>query len=163
MRLMPLFPYFLIGLLAVSIVVLWGAVTWQKTVFVQAFYVTTLLLTLSVFVSAAWASASYALKRFDGYWVSGYPILLVACVLGYGICKSAPQVSIVGILVGSLIVGWLVAEKLPGQLHRFIPLLTVVGFLVVGELPVWREGKALVLGVCAGLLMALIVGSRLRE
>lgn len=162
MRLATLFPYLLVGLLALSIVALWAAVSFQQTAFVQAFYVATIFVAFGVFVAAVWSSGGYAFKRFDDYWGSGYPIMLAVTLLAYGIYKSAPQFTILAILASALIVGYFIAGQIPQQLHRFVPLVTVVAFVIVGELAVWREGKALVLGICVGLLTALVVGYRLR-
>jgi prepilin signal peptidase PulO-like enzyme (type II secretory pathway) len=163
MKLKPLFPYFLIGLLALSVVSLWGAVAWQKTIFVQILYVLTLCLAFGVFVASVWSTVRYALRRFDNYWSSGYPIMLAVAVLAYGVYKSAPQVPIIGILVSASAFGWLSARKLPKLMHRFIPILTITAFLIVGELPVWREIRAFILGIFVGLLVALIVNYRQHE
>lgn len=162
MRLTTLFPYFLIALLALSIAALWIAISFQQTVFVQTFYVVTIFVVFGVFVAAAWSSGGYAFKRFDDYWRSGYPIMLAAALLAYGIYKSLPQLTILAILAGALLVGYFIVGLIPQQLQRFVPLMTIAAFVIVGELPVWREGKALVIGICVGLLTALIISYRMR-
>lgn len=162
MKLAPLFPYLLVGLLAFSIAALWAAVSFQQTVFVQAFYVATIFVAFGVFVAAVWSSAGYAVNRFDDYWGSGYPIMLAVTLLAYGIYKSAPQLTILAILVSALVAGYFIAGQIPRQLHRFVPLATIVAFLIAGQLPIWREGKGFVLGICVGLLTALVVSYRLR-
>lgn len=162
MRLMLLFPYALGGLLIFSIAGLWVAVSFQQTAFVQVFYVLSIFFAFSVFIILMWSSASYALRPFEGYWDGGYPILLATVALSYGLYKSAPQMLIVGILCGAIIISFFIAKKTPGYLHRYIPLLAIIGFLIVGELPVWREVKVLVLGAFAGSVAALVVIYRLR-
>lgn len=161
-KLAPLFPYLLVGLLAFSIAALWVAVSFQQTVFVQVFYVVTIFVAFVVFVAALWSSGGYAFKHFADYWKSGYPIMLAVTLLAYGIYKSALQLTILAILVSALMGGYFIASQIPRQLHRFVPLVTIVAFVIAGELPIWREGKALVLGICVGLLTALVVSYRLR-
>jgi len=155
MKLPPLFPYFLVGLLALSIAALWAAVSFQQTVFVQAFYVATIFIAFGVFVAAVCSSVGYAVNRFKDYLGSGYPIMLAITLLAYGIYKSAPQITILVILVSGLMVGYFIAGQIPRKLYRFVPLVTIVASVIVGQLPIWREGKALLLGICAGLLAAL--------
>lgn len=162
MKLSPLFPYLLVGLLALSIVALWAAVSFQQTVFVQVFYVATIFVAFVVFVAAAWSSVVYAVNRFDDYWGGGYPIMLAVTLLAYGIYKSAPQLTILAILVSALVVGYFIAGQIRRQFYRFVPIMTIVAFVIAGQLAIWREGKALVLGICVGLLTALVISYRLR-
>lgn len=162
MRFVLLLPYALGGLLICSIAGLWIAVSLQQTVFVQVFYVLTICFAFSAFVTVAWSSANYALRPLEEYWGGGYPILLATVVLSYGLYKSAPQILIVGILFSAIMIGFFVAKRIPDYLHRYIPFLAIIGFLIVGELPVWREGKALVFGAFGGLITALVVIYRLR-
>ena len=162
MRFVLLLPYVLGGLLIFSIAGLWIAVSLQQTVFVQVFYVLTICFAFGVFITVVWSSANYAIRPLEGYWDGGYPILLATVVLSYGFYKSAPQILIIGILFSAMMIGFFIAKKIPEYLHRYIPILAITGFLIVGELPVWREGKALVVGAFGGLIASLVVIFRLR-
>jgi len=163
MRLTTVIPYYLVGFLTLSLIALWISVSFQQTAFVQMLYIATIFLAFCVFLMAAWSAVSCALKRFGDYWVSGYPIMLATALLAYGMFKSLPQLEILAIFWVALLMGYLVGRRVPQQWERFVPLITIAAFVVVGEFSIWREGKAFVTGICVGLLTALIFGIRQRH
>jgi hypothetical protein len=71
-----LLPYILIGILALSVISLWAAVSFESTLFVQIFYPTTILISGGVIIACLWSTVAYALNRFGKYWITGYPVLL---------------------------------------------------------------------------------------
>jgi hypothetical protein len=160
MALARYFPYLLIVILAISVVSLWAAVSIEATAFVQVFYVTTIFISFSVFVVGFWSSAACVFKRFEKYWVSGYPIMLVVAYMAYGMFKSSLELIILAIFVSTSALGYLIGGRFAEHLYRFIPMTTCVMFLVASELPIEREIRVSVFGVCIGLLLVPIIRYR---
>jgi hypothetical protein len=158
-----LLPYILIGILALSVISLWAAVSFQSTVFVQIFYPTIILVSGGVIVACLWSTVAYALNRFSKYWITGYPVLLVAAFCAYATLKLPIQPIILPVVLGVLVVSYFIGTRLAGPAFRFMPVATTVVFLVVGELSIPRESKMLFFGACIGLLAGSIIKTHLNQ
>lgn len=158
-----LLPYILIGILALSVISLWAAVSFQSTVFVQIFYPTIILVSGGVIVACLWSTVAYAVNRFSKYWLTGYPVLLVVAFCSYATLKLPIQPIILSVVLGVLVVSYFIGTYLTGTALRCMPVATTVVFLIVGEVSISREIKMLFYGVCIGLLAASIIKNRLNQ
>jgi hypothetical protein len=135
-------------------------VSFHATAFVQIFYPTTIFVSVGVVIVSLWSSVAYVLKRFNEYWLEGYPILLVVALSAYGVLKSPIQPTMLAMVLGVLVVGYIIGRQLGGSVLRFIPIATVIVFLIVGELSFLGEGALLAYGLSIGLLIAQIIKNR---
>lgn len=160
---MRLLPYILVGALALSVISLWAAVSFQATLFVQIFYPVTILVSVGTIAACLWSTVAYALNRFSKYWASGYPVLLVVAFCAYATLKLPIQPIILPVILGVLVVSYFIGRRLAEPALRFMPIATTVAFLIVGEISITREIKMLVYGVCVGLLTASIIKNHLNQ
>ena len=139
------------GLLAAwfaSLLTLAGAVVTGMTGVVQAIYVLIIILLVVTLVASVFASAAVALNRFDGYWRSGFPILLAVFLLGYGLYKTTLELAPLALDAGGFLIGALLALAIKSRWLRFAPAIVTILLLAGSEimaLPIIWKAVSLVL------------------
>lgn len=100
---------------------------------VQASYFLAIATLLAALAQLLISAGLHAIRKFDNYWHSGYPILSTALLTGYVIFKSIPQPAYAAISIFALVSGWVIASKLPKFFFRIAPLLVLLFFLFTEE------------------------------
>lgn len=155
------FPYGLIGAWLICASILAWAVSQEATAIVQAMYLIVIALSIVALLANLISAIAVAAKRFDRYWVSGFPALVALSLLGYGLFKVTLAPVLIAILAGCAALGYVFGLRLSSGILRFMPLITVITLLLVGELSVVsREVKASTLILCSGLMAAALMRMR---
>jgi hypothetical protein len=163
---MTLLDWYVYGLIAAWILSL-SALAWSVAVdstgVVQAMYVVVILLLVITLLTLAISSIAVALKRFEQYWQSGFPVLLAMFFLGYGVSKSTLTPMAFAVGIGSFVVGYAIAAlTLTRNWLRFVPMAAVVTLLTGSEATALAPGiKAAVFLLCSGLVVAANVKMRI--
>lgn len=108
-----------------------------------------------------------AINKFQDYWKSSYPVVIILTLFCYGLLKASWQwEGLVAVGFGSIIgllLFWFITNKI---IHRFIPLILIVVNLIFSELEVdkiidvefnFRVFKSFVLSFSAGAMLITLM------
>lgn len=133
MRSIHAIPYATLFIVVASIFIGIASVNLHWTAGVQASYLITIASLVASLAQLLVSAIMYAIKSFEEYWRSGYPVLFFTLLIGYVVFKTVnqPVYLIIGILM--LVLGWLLALKVPRNKFRFFPLGILLLFLIFEE------------------------------
>lgn len=157
---LKILPTALILLFGMSVLGLVVSVHQQWVPAAGTLVVVSLVLASLAVVCAAISAVLCALNRFSGYWGGTYPVLLALMLISNGIFSAPVNAFLFVLMSGAFFVGGLVAHTLPMRFGRFVPLVSLMAFLVLGELGTFGGIRSIVLALCAGAIALLIYRSR---